>query len=288
MLRSGLTIQEIRRNLITSLSALYDSPEAASVVRLILEHAGYPEEEILLHPGAIPSDHRVDQINKITDQIHKNQPVQYVLGMTEFLGIPVKVRPGVLIPRQETELLVHSVLKNGRSGKPVIADLGTGSGCIAIALKKSIPGATVYGLDISEEALEVAAENAAINHADVHWLRVDLLKTEELPIPGAIDLMVSNPPYVTPAEKADMHVRVTDHEPASALFVPGTDPLIFYRVIALLAQKHLARGGSIWVEINEAFGTETCELFREYGFENTELIRDLQGKNRIIKASAHE
>ncbi len=288
MLRSGLTIQEIKRHLIASLTALYGFPEAASITRLILEHAGYPEEEILLYPGAIPSDHRVDQINKITDQIHKNQPVQYVLGMTEFLGISLKVRPGVLIPRQETELLVHSVLKDVRSGKPVIADLGTGSGCIAIALKNSLPGATVYGVDNSERALEVAGENAAMNHTEVHLIRADLLKIRELPIPGKIDLLVSNPPYVTPAEKAGMHVRVTNHEPASALFVPGNDPLIFYRLIAQLAQKHLATGGTIWVEINEAFGTETCELFREYGFEKTELIRDLQGKDRIIKASAHE
>lgn len=213
-------------------------------------------------------------------QLEKFVPIQYILGETEFYGLHFKVGPGVLIPRPETEELVDLIIKQAPNDEISILDIGTGSGCIAVSLAKFLPQAKVTALDVSQDALAIARQNAAQNGVEVSFVEKDILTTDTLH--QNFDIMVSNPPYVLNIEKQKMQPNVLEHEPHTALFVPDNDPLLFYRKIAQLAQKHLNPNGKLYFEINEAFGNETVELLESLGFKNVVLKKDFFGKDRVV------
>ncbi|MEO8796210.1 MAG: peptide chain release factor N(5)-glutamine methyltransferase, partial [Daejeonella sp.] len=224
----------------------------------------------------------------ILDELKTGKPLQYILGETEFYDLPFKVNPSVLIPRPETEELVDWIIKDllsRKQTKPEILDIGTGSGCIPIALKKNIPEAKVSAIDISGAALETAIKNSVLNKVEVKFHLHDILNTESgFFNDSEFDIVVSNPPYVTLSEKNLMHQNVLEHEPHLALFVDDNDPLIFYKAITKFASAHLKKDGVLYLEINENLGGETVSLLKGFGFKNVELRKDLPGKDRMIRA----
>lgn len=217
----------------------------------------------------------IPNIEIILQKLRTYEPIQYIFGHTEWMGLDLRVTPATLIPRPETAELVEWVLHVADKNKPLrVLDIGTGSGCIAIALKKAAPNWQVTGLDISHEALDVAKENAERNNVAIHWQQADILSPCPLPM---VDIIVSNPPYICEKEKVDMQARVLDYEPARALFVPDNDPLLFYRKIASL------KGASmLFFEINEAYGEQVCSMLRTIGYTNVELKKDMYGKTRMV------
>ena len=225
----------------------------------------------------------IPNIEIILQKLRAHVPIQYIFGHTEWVGLDLRVTPATLIPRPETAELVEWVLQMADRDKPLkVLDIGTGSGCIALALKKAAPNWNVTGLDISEDALKVAKENARRNNAEVHWLQADIL-SPQCPIASSphhlhFDIIVSNPPYICNYEKRDMDARVLDYEPHSALFVPDHDPLLFYRQIASLATSP----AMLFFEINEAYGNEVCEMMAEMGYTDIQLKNDMYGKPRMV------
>lgn len=228
----------------------------------------------------------IPNIEIILQKLRAHVPIQYIFGHTEWMGLDLRVTPATLIPRPETAELVEWVLQMGDRDKQLkVLDIGTGSGCIALALKKAAPNWDVTGLDISEDALKVAKENAGRNNAEVHWLQADIL-SPHCPVASSprhrhFDIIVSNPPYICNCEKKDMDARVLDYEPHSALFVPDTDPLIFYRQIASLATSP----AMLFFEINEAYGSEVCEMMAKMGYTDIQLKNDMYGKPRMVYGS---
>jgi len=200
------------------------------------------------------------------------------------LDLRFEVNHSVLIPRPETEELVSLIRSEFANQAPQILDIGTGSGCIAISLQKLLPQATVFAIDISAKALLVAESNAKLNNASVSFIETDILNPNKALIPNSLDVIVSNPPYVTESEKAFMEKNVLDYEPHNALFVPDNDALIFYREIAQLATDKLKKGGKIYFEINEAKSDEVVALLEKLGFIEILVVKDIHGKNRIIRA----
>jgi release factor glutamine methyltransferase len=228
----------------------------------------------------------IPNIEIILQKLRAHVPIQYIFGHTEWMGLDLRVTPATLIPRPETAELVEWVLQMGDRDKQLkVLDIGTGSGCIALALKKAAPNWNVTGLDISEDALKVAKENAGRNNAEVHWLQADIL-SPHCPVASSshhlhFDIIVSNPPYICNCEKKDMDARVLDYEPHSALFVPDTDPLLFYRQIASLATSP----AMLFFEINEAYGNEVCEMMAKMGYTDIQLKNDMYGKPRMVYGS---
>jgi release factor glutamine methyltransferase len=220
------------------------------------------------------------------DKILQKNPVQYILGETEFYGRKFFVNKNVLIPRCETEELVDSVIKENRFNTATILDIGTGSGCIANSLDCELPDTKVYAIDISSEALKVAVKNCSINGGSVLFAEYDILGNSKFPYDMKFDIIVSNPPYVRMSEKKYMHDNVLQHEPHIALFVEDSSPLVYYEACLRFAENYLVDKGKIYVEINEFLGEETLSLFNDYGF-TANLIKDIYGKNRIIKAVKH-
>lgn len=218
--------------------------------------------------------------SEIIMRVNHHEPLQYIFGEADFYGRKFKVSSSVLIPRPETELLIQEVLKQNFRA-PRILDIGTGSGCIAITLKLEIPNSKIVALDVSENALTVAKKNSESLNANVEFFRQNFLQGISL---GEFDLIVSNPPYVCASEKTSMDKNVLAFEPDQALFVPDEDPLLFYKAIALQSKTMLKSEGKIYVEINERFGKETKELFERSGFNSVQVIKDLDGKDRIVSA----
>jgi len=277
-------ISEVRRDLIASLADLYPGNEAVSVSRLILEHLGYPQTDMLKDPVALVDYEIQSEINKIVGELTNNRPVQYVLGETEFHELKFYVDENVLIPRPETEELVSNILLETKHPSPRVIDIGSGSGCIAISLAALLPGSRVTAFEKDPAALDIAKKNAEINEVVPEFIQGDILDEGSFQPEALFDVIVSNPPYVTHGEKSFMEKRVTDHEPDLALYVPDDDPLLYYRAIGRFAEKWLKQTGTIWVEINEQFGRETSQLFSDHGFINTRLMKDIHGKDRFIKA----
>ena len=214
------------------------------------------------------------RIEIIIGKLRAHMPIQYVFEHTEWMGLDLRVTPDKLIPRPETAELVEWIKEKSNHLQPLrVVDIGTGSGCIAIALKRDCPLWDVTGLDISAKALKIATENAERNQVHVTWKQLDIL-SENLDF---IDIIVSNPPYICQKEKADMNARVLDYEPHSALFVPDTDPLLFYRRIA---EMKAAR--QLFFEINEAYGQEVCDMLQNLGYQHITLKRDIYGKERMV------
>ncbi|HPR31421.1 MAG TPA: peptide chain release factor N(5)-glutamine methyltransferase [Prolixibacteraceae bacterium] len=264
-----------------TLAGLYTPEEIESLIRWIFEiRYGLSATELLLkkNPGTI--DHR--ELQSMVLRLQQQEPIQYILGETIFYNLTLQVQTGVLIPRNETEELVDQIVRKHREETLSILDIGTGSGCIAIALKKNIPGSVVQATDISEKALEIASRNAARNEAEIVIFRHDVLH-EAFPPDMLFDIIVSNPPYVTEKERALMKKNVLAYEPREALFVPDSDPLLFYRALANKAKTVLKKGGWLYAEINEAYGSAVLDLFSQTGFESA-IVRDLHGKERFIHA----
>lgn len=227
------------------------------------------------------SNNEKQKIIYIVERLQKNEPIQYVLGKTEFYGLDFKVNSNVLIPRPETEELVEWILLETKQVNPHLLDIGTGSGCIAIALAKHLHYGTVDAWDISEKALEVARDNANNNNVSVKFSNVNVL--EPVNIDKHFDIIVSNPPYITFSEKKELEENVLDFEPHEALFVPDEESLIFYNKIADIAVKTLNDKGYLYFEINQAKGFDIIELLKSKGFSNIELRKDISGNSRMIR-----
>ncbi len=276
------SINDIRKEL----NGLYPPEEIESFIRIIFSKLKqYTLTDFVLKQDEVLAEKEKDQIKNIVIRLKKREPIQYVLGETEFYGLPFRVKPGVLIPRPETEELVDWVLRKLRKKEALrILDVGTGSGCIAISLKKECPKAHIMACDNSEEALKVGQMNAGLNQTEIAFFHLNILNPL---LPNSfpkIDILISNPPYVTESEKADMNDNVLKYEPARALFVPDHDPLLYYRALAIFGKNYLNHGGRLFWEINEAFAKECRALLKENGFSNVRLKKDLQGKDRMMFA----
>ena len=284
MLQNRATLKQIRFHLLSELRQIYSENESDSIIRLIMEHVNYPLSYSLREPDTVPASSVLAHINAIIAEIRRGSPIQYIHGYTHFCDLKIEVNPDVLIPRPETEEMVEHIKVRTKDPFHRIIDLGTGSGCIALALKQHFPAAAVWGMDISQKALKVAAENGRKNGLQVNWNEMDLLSKHSMEESLLFDLVVSNPPYVMDKERQMMARNVTEFEPESALFVRDDDPLIFYSAIASFCMIHLADRGEIWVEINEQLGSETANLFRKEGFSQVHILRDIHEKDRYLNA----
>jgi release factor glutamine methyltransferase len=264
-----------------TLAGLYDQREIDSFYFLIINHLlGYSKSEMILNPDRILSISDAEKVKAITLRLAHFEPIQYILGRTEFYGLPFDVEPGILIPRFETEELVDLIIKKSASKNNLkVLDMGCGSGCISISLKKNLASAEVWCCDISDKAIEVTARNAKLNNVDINIEKYDLLGLEPFKEDG-FNIIVSNPPYVTCREKELMSKNVLEHEPGLALFVTDDDPLLFYREIVYKSLDLLLPQGEIYFEINESFGAEVKRLLEDNGF-TAEIIADINGKDRI-------
>jgi release factor glutamine methyltransferase len=285
------TINDVFQSFKQGLGELYNTNEKEAltlwVVSEIMELSkatikAFPEKELTVLQQELTSS--------ILMELKTGKPLQYILGYAEFYGSRFVVNPAVLIPRPETEELVEWALVSWQLAvsswqKPYkILDIGTGSGCIAISLKKSLPDVNVYAIDISLEAIQVAKTNALLNAVEVDFIETDIL-THNSKLKTPYSLIISNPPYVTPADKEQMHLNVVDFEPHTALFVPQDDPLLFYRAIARFAADNLDTGGLLFFEINESYGEDTVDLLKSLNFKNIELRKDMSDRYRMIKAN---
>ncbi len=284
-----MTLREIEKSFIETLTPVYGAEEAKSQAWLSASFVcQINRSEYLSKKNEAVDLMKETSLLSILDELKSGKPLQYVLGETEFYDLPFKVNSSVLIPRPETEELVDWIIKDllsRKQTKPLILDIGTGSGCIPIVLKKNIPEAVVSAIDISGDALETAIKNSVLNKVEVKFHLHDILKSNSDYFKGCyFDVIVSNPPYVMQSEKELMHHNVLEYEPHQALFVDDTDPLIFYKAIAKFAASHLKKGGFLFLEINENLGLETVALLNDFGFKNIELRQDLPGKERMIRA----
>ncbi|MBQ3238251.1 MAG: peptide chain release factor N(5)-glutamine methyltransferase [Bacteroidaceae bacterium] len=273
----------------TSLSGTYEGHELTTIIRTICcDMLGIDTATYYLKEAVTLTTEQESLLRGIIDRLRQGEPLQYIEGKVPFCGMEFAVNSSVLIPRPETAELVDWIAREHATQQPRILDLGTGSGCIAIALSKQLPQATIEACDISAEALTVAKENARMNEAPVSFFTHDMLDLST-PLPHSYDILVSNPPYIRQSEAADMSIQVTEWEPHTALFVPDDDALRFYRAIAELGQTEALRpGGHIYVEINQALGKETVALFEAYGYQDVELRKDIYGNERMIGVRSQE
>ncbi|MEZ7515066.1 peptide chain release factor N(5)-glutamine methyltransferase [Flavobacterium frigidarium] len=282
-----MTIKQYRDNFIQELSPIHGADEAESFFYLILEDKNKLRRiDLALQPELAFSKVEIEYYNSLLEQLKLEVPVQHLLGSAHFYGMEFVVNENVLIPRSETEELVEWIVadcKNNDNTKPIkILDIGTGSGCIAISLAKNIKNAQVFAIDVSEKALATAKINAEKNDVKVTFLLADILTTTNLN--EEFDIIVSNPPYIRNLEKEEIKKNVLAYEPHLALFVADDNALIFYRKIAALAQKHLAKAGYLYYEINQYLGKETVALLESFDFKNTQLREDIYGNDRMTKS----
>ena len=296
-----MVIKNYKNRFLQELSSLYDEKEVESFFYLTLEKLHQKKRiDLALQPDLSMDETQLSQWETVLAELKTYKPIQYILGETEFYGLPFLVNENVLIPRPETEELVELIVSSFKfqvSSPEVlglkILDIGTGSGCIPISLKKNLPSAEVFAIDVFPNALEVAQKNAEINRVEVNFIQTDILKVNDLKklptsnfqLPASFDIIVSNPPYVRNLEKAEINPNVLEFEPHLALFVEDNDALLFYRKITELAKSHLAENGKLYFEINQYLGKETVALVESYGFKNVQLIKDFYGNDRMISAS---
>jgi release factor glutamine methyltransferase len=289
-----MTIQLSYRQLLAQLYEIYDSREAANIADWVIEHVtGQRKIERIIYKDLHVSAQQQQTLQTITNELLQHKPVQYVLQEAWFCNMKLYVNENVLIPRPETEELVEWIarevsdfrLQVSGDRKLSLLDIGTGSGCIAIALKKRIRNAEVYAIDVSNEALKVAQQNATQLQVEINFLHLDFLDKSQWELLPVFDIIVSNPPYIRKSEEQAMASNVLKFEPHVALFVPDQDALKFYKVIADFAETHLQVEGAIFVEINKALGQQVTNVFKDSGFKNVVLKKDRQGKDRMIKAS---
>ncbi len=277
------TIFQLSQYALQELKDSYSIYEIRSLCHIIcMDTFGFTNIDIHLRKNEILDESFIKKFCDIIHHLKAGIPIQYILGETEFAGLRISVNASTLIPRPETQELVHWIAPTLSPGERLI-DIGTGSGCIAIALARQCPGLWVTAIDLSEEALAVARQNATNNGVEATFLQRDILHYENYSWP-VFDIVVSNPPYVRESEKADMESRVLDYEPHSALFVPDDDPLIFYRRIAAFGRQYLKPGGLLYFEINEALGSEMRDMLVKYGYQDIEIKQDIFGKERMIRS----
>ncbi|NTS40503.1 peptide chain release factor N(5)-glutamine methyltransferase [Flavisolibacter sp. BT320] len=300
-----MKIGEAKQMLQQALEKIYDSSESSNIAQLLLEeNTGYSGSEMLLKKDEALLPEKEEKLHQQLQRLLTHEPLHYVLNKAWFYGMELYVDKAVLIPRPETEELVHWIVSDVKaSGLPVfdknplqadattqlkILDIGTGSGCIALALKKEIPKAEVWGCDVSEEALNVARRNGSALHIRVDFQGINFLDASQQASLPTVNIIVSNPPYIPLQDKATMQPNVVDFEPHTALFVPDNDALLFYKAIAAFAKKRLYPNGTIYLEIHEALGAAVVELFQSEGFASVELKKDMQGKERMVKVVSLE
>ncbi|MDA9576044.1 peptide chain release factor N(5)-glutamine methyltransferase [Flavobacteriaceae bacterium] len=261
----------------------YPSTERQVFFQMLCEaYLQLQPHQLILNAKNQISEEKFKHFEMALIRLKNHEPIQYILERSHFFGLEFLVTPAVLIPRPETEELVAWILEHFKTtDAPTILDLGTGSGCISIALAKNLPNAKVFALDVSADALEIARFNAKKNNVEIHFIESNMLEWKST---QHFDIIVSNPPYVLETEQKQMKDNVLNFEPHLALFVECTSPLIYYKVLKTIAQHNLHANGLCFAEINEAFGTETKALFDEISFQNVILKKDTFGKNRMIKA----
>jgi len=292
-----MLLKTFKSKLLQELSAVYDEKEIECFFYLLLEsYHGKKRIDLALNPEMEMDALQLIKWESALSELKNQKPIQYIIGQTEFYGLPLLVNENTLIPRPETEELVEWIIVESSKSAVVslkILDIGTGSGCIAISLAKNLPNAEVFAVDVSEKALAFAKKNAEINKIEVNFVNADILSVtnlNELPtsnfqLPTHFDIIVSNPPYVRNLEKAEIKPNVLEFEPHLALFVEDTDALLFYRKIADLASKNLSENGKLFFEINQYLGKETAELLEDLGFKSIELKKDIYGNDRMIQST---
>jgi release factor glutamine methyltransferase len=279
------TIQTIRENIKKELKEQYPDREIAAMTDILFAaRLHLKKHEVGLKRNELMAQKDQQWFERALRRLKAGYPVQYITGHAEFYGLVLEVTPEVLIPRPETEELVRWVIDGIPHASPWIMDIGTGSGCIALALKKNVPGSHIMATDVDAAALELASRNAVKLGIDLQFLQHDILSAGFLKNLPRVDIIVSNPPYIPMAEKKNMANLVTAHEPPGALFVPDEDPLLFYVSIAGFACQQLKGGGQLYLEVHEKYGKEVIELLLTEGFSGMELRKDINGKDRMIKA----
>ena len=282
-----MTLIEQRNYFRTVLNRWYQQVEIDDIFKRCIQHYfDWSSIKIGLEPHYILSKEEEAQIQQVLDLLSQGTPLQYVLGITTFMGIDLKVSPAVLIPRPETEELVEWILSNHPNASLEVWDLCSGSGCISLALKAQRAQWGIKGFELSEAAIKMAHTNAADHHLSVNFIQQDVLNWQNTA--QQVELMVSNPPYVLPSEKLQMHINVLEHEPEMALFVPEEDPLLFYREIFLIALKQLHPHGKLYFEINPLLLEEMIELGKNHGFASATVKKDIFGKDRFIQFSKYD
>ncbi|EAQ41029.1 peptide chain release factor N(5)-glutamine methyltransferase [Polaribacter sp. MED152] len=285
-----MTLKEYRNIFITSLSQLYPNTEINTfLVILIDEFLDLKPVDLVVKSDFKINQQKLTDLNNAIDRLKKEEPIQYIIGHTEFFGYPFLVNKNTLIPRPETEELVAWIIEeinnnNTYKNKNIsILDIGTGTGCIPISLAKELPNATISAIDVSDEALEIAKKNALANKVNINFIEKDILNTSNLD--DNYDIIISNPPYVRNLEKVEINNNVLENEPHLALFVEDNNPLIFYNKIADLALYHLTKNGSLFFEINQYLGKETIALLKTKHYKAIELRKDIFKNDRMLKAN---
>ena len=282
-----MTLIEERNKYRAVLGRWYEQVEIDDIFKRCIQHYfGWPSIKIGLEPQYFLSKGEAKQLHHALDLLSRGTPLQYVLGTTTFMGLDLKVSPAVLIPRPETEELVEWILSNHPATSLKLWDLCSGSGCIALGLKAQREQWDIKGFELSEAAIEIARTNAANHHLSVSFVQQDILQWQGTV--EQVELMVSNPPYVLPSEKNQMHKNVLEFEPAMALFVPEKDPLLFYREILLIARKQLHPQGKLYFEINPLLVQEMISLGKKHGFSSATVKKDIFGKDRFIQFSKYD
>jgi release factor glutamine methyltransferase len=285
-----MTLRAFKKKFMEALSEIFPKTEIDSFFFILMEEKlNLQRIDTVLKPDFLIPEEQLADLKNILQRLQKEEPIQYILGNTEFYGLPFFVDENTLIPRSETEELVAWVieevakLQSNTVTKLSILDIGTGTGCIPISLAKNLPNAKITAVDISSKALEVAKKNAQLNKVTIDFIELDILTTKSLP--QEFDVIVSNPPYVRALEKVEIKNNVLENEPHLALFVADENPLIFYNKIADLAKQQLSKNGLLFFEINQYLGKETIALLEEKGFKNIELRKDIFGNDRLVKCA---
>lgn len=288
-----MRLKTLRDNFLTVLKEDFPDTEIQSFFYLLTDHfLKMKRLDVTLNLNMQISTEILEKFENAIGRLENHEPIQYIIGQTEFYGLPFRVNENTLIPRPETEELVAWILDSAKASTKglSILDIGTGTGCIAISLAENLPSAKVYAIDVSQKALTIAKHNAKLNDVNVRFFEVDILDwrknsgnlgVEDL----KFDLIVSNPPYVRELEKTYMQTNVLDYEPALALFVTNDDPLVFYKEIIQFAMEHLKDNGKLFFEINQYLGVELLDLLNNYNFENIILKKDIFGNDRMISGT---
>jgi len=288
MNNSNKTVSNIVTWIRFNLLNYYPDNEIQNFIYLIFEHLlNYTKIDIHIKSNEIISRRVEKQIYEIVNDLKNNKPIQYIFKKTEFYGLPFRVSANTMIPRQETEELVGWIIKDNQDNKSkyTILDIGTGCGCIAIVLARNLTYCSIEALDISKKAINMAKTNAKMNNASVRFFRYDILEYETKKVKRNYDIIVSNPPYILESEKFTMPGNVLYYEPHKALFVPDNDPLVFYRAIAKFGLQNLKCKGILYLEINEALAKQVAEELVKHNYGNIIIGKDINGKDRIVKAS---
>ncbi len=292
-----MLLKQYKSHFFDALKNIQEEQEIESFFFILTEYLhNLKRVDVALNPNFELSEAAIEKWNNMLSKLKLEKPIQYITGEAWFYGLQFEVNENTLIPRPETEELVEWILNSPitQHQTPItILDIGTGSGCIPIALKSNVPQANVSAIDVSEKALEVAKRNAALNKVTINFIQANILEVQDLSklpsskihLPSSYNIIVSNPPYVRNLEKQEIKKNVLDYEPHLALFVEDTDALLFYRKIAQLALKNLSPNGLLFFEINQYLGKETVELLENIGFKNIELKKDIYGNDRMVKCS---